>query len=69
MLELPQALEQDIINTAPDIAPSRGDYAGAVSEDMAPSWATDPAETLRERFAQTRATADRPRLQIPDWLE
>ena len=69
VLELPQALEQDIINTAPDIAPSRGDYAGAVSEDMAPSWAMDPAETLRERFAPTRATADRPRLQIPDSLK
>ena len=69
VLELPEALKQDIINTAPDVAPNRGDYVSAVSVDMNPSWAMDPTEALRARFASTRATIDKPRLQIPAWLE
>ena len=69
VVDLPEALKQDIIRTVPDIAPNQRDYARAVRDDMEPSWATDPTETLRARFATTRATPDEPRLQIPSWLE
>lgn len=68
VVELPEALEQDIINTAPGDAPSPGDYARAVNEDMNPAWATDPTAVLRERFALT-GTRHRPRLTIPEALE
>ncbi len=69
VVELPDALEQDIIRTAPDIAPNGRDYTAAVKADMEPHWAMDPTETLRARFASTRATVGKPRLQIPDWLK
>ena len=69
VLELPEALKEDIIRTSPDAAPSPGDYAGAVSDEMDPSWAVDPTEKLRARFTPTRVRIDKPRLQIPHWLE
>ena len=69
VLELPEALKEDIIRTSPDAAPSPGDYTGAVSDEMDPSWAVDPTETLRARFTYTRVRIDKPRLQIPHWLE
>ena len=69
VVKLPDALEQDIIRTAPDIAPNGSDYTVAVRQDMEPPWATDPTETLRARFASTRPTVGKPRLQIPDWLK
>ena len=69
VLELPEALKEDIIRTSPDAAPSPGDYAGAVSDEMDPSWAVDPTEKLRARFTPTRVPIDKPRLQIPHWLE
>ena len=68
VVELPEALEQNIIQTAPEIAPSRADYVRAVAEDGNQAWAIDLTETLRGRFAPTR-TADRPRLTIPERLE
>ena len=69
VFDLPEAFKQDIIRTAPDIPPNRRDYAGAVNDDMEPPWAMDQTETLRARFASTRATPAKPRLQIPGWLE
>lgn len=69
VLDLPDALEQDIIKTAPDVAPSERDFANAARDDMEPSWATDPTELLRARFATKRPTADRPHLSIPTWLK
>ena len=68
VVELPEAFELDIIDTAPDDAPSQEDYAKAVNEDMNPAWATDPTATLRERFATT-STRDRSRLTIPERLQ
>lgn len=68
VVELPEALEQDIIRTAPETAPSPTDYVGAVNEDMNPAWAIDPTETLRARFVPTR-TPGRPRLTIPEGLK
>ena len=69
VLELPEALKEDIIRTSPDAAPSPGSYAGAVSDEMDPSWAVDPTEKLRARFTSTRVRIDKPLLQIPHWLE
>ena len=68
VVDLPEALEQDIINTAPDIPPTRAEYVEAVNEGSNPAWASDPTATLRERFAAT-SIKDRPRLKIPDGLE
>ena len=68
VVELPEALKQNIIQTAPEIAPSQADYIKAVTEDRNPGWAIDPTERLRTRFAPTR-TVGQPRLKIPDGLE
>ena len=68
VVELPEALEQNIIHTAPEIAPSRADYVRTVTEDGDPAWAIDPTESLRARFAPTY-TADRPHLTIPEGLK
>ena len=68
VVELPEALELDIIGTAPDEAPDQRDYTKAVNEDMNPAWATDPTATLKERFT-SRSTRYQPRLTIPTSLE
>ncbi len=68
VVELPEALKQNIIHTAPEIAPSRADYVRAVTKDGNPAWAVDPNESLRARFGPTR-TADRPSMRIPKGLE
>ena len=68
ILDLPEAVEQDIIRTAPDVAPSPHDYSNAVSDDGDPPWASDAAETLRQRFAQRKSSSTNARLVIPEWL-
>ena len=68
VIELPEALEQSIIRTAPEIAPNREDYVRAVIEDGNPAGVIAPTESLRARFALPRA-ADRPRLTIPEGLK
>ena len=68
VVELPEALKQNIIQTAPEIAPSQADYIKAVTEDRNPGWTIDPTERLRTRFAPTRIVGQ-PRLKIPDGLE
>ena len=68
VVSLPEAIEQKIIDTAPEMAPNKKDYAKAVTEDGSPRWAIDPTESLRARFASMR-TGDRPRLTIPTGLE
>lgn len=69
VVELPEALEEDIIRTAPDRQPRPADYAQAVCDDGNPPWAFDPTQVLRERFRTERLVGDRPRLRIPDGLE
>jgi len=69
IVDLPEALEQDIINTAPTVAPNERDFVRAAKDDTDPPWAVDPTETLRARFAATRSAPDVPRMRIPDWLE
>ena len=68
VVSLPEAIEQKIIDTAPEMAPKKEDYGKAVTEDGNPRWAIDPTESLRARFASIR-TGDRPRLTIPTGLE
>ena len=68
VVELPEALEQDIIQTAPEMAPNQSDYREAVNEDHSPAWAIDPAERLRARFAPSIAPSRR-RLAIPTELK
>ncbi len=68
VVELPEALEQNIVYTAPEIAPSQADYIRAASEDGNPAWAVDRTESLRKRFAPMRS-AELPRLTIPRGLE
>ena len=67
VFDLPEAVEARIIETAPDTAPTESDYFDAVEADGSPSWAADPREALRRRFARTVA-APLPGLQVPSWL-
>lgn len=68
IVELSEAFEQDIIYSAPESAPSRADYEGAMIEDMNPPWATDQSEKLRLRFLTSRSS-NQPRLTIPNDLK
>ncbi len=67
IVELPEALEQDIIRSAPESAPSQADYEGAMIEDTNPPWAMDPSEKLRLRFLVPHSS-NQPRLMIPNDL-
>lgn len=67
VLELSQALEQDILKTAPETAPSTQEYFEAAKKDDNPPWAVNPLETLRNRFSTPTRTT-KPRLKIPEWL-
>ena len=67
VVDLPQALEEEIIQTAPEAPPSPADYLEAAKEDEDPAWAVDRAARLTARFART-VSQSRPRLEIPDGL-
>lgn len=68
VIELPQALEQRIIKTAPDTKPTTSVYMDAVENDCRPSWACDPSDGLRRRFAFPSSRQQR-RLRIPAGLK
>lgn len=68
VVDLPEALQEDIIRIAPDSAPDPDGYLMAVREDGNPPWALDPATTLRQRFS-IPASAAVPRLSVPVDLE
>ena len=71
-VDLPDALREDIIKTAPDMAPGVDDYLRATSEDESSARAQDRLDALdrlRARFGTARPTGPPPRLRIPDWLE
>ncbi len=71
-VDLPDALRNDIIKTAPAAAPTPDHYLQAADESSAQSWAIerrDPLGRLRSRFARDITSQDRPRLTIPDGLE
>ena len=64
VVDLPQALEEEIIQTAPEVEPSPSDYLRAAKEDEDPAWAVDRAARLATRFGRTE-TQPRPQLTIP----
>ena len=68
VVDLPEALKQNIISTAPDVAPRPADYAAAAAEDINPKWAVDPSASLRSRFAASGSKTCQ-RLSIPAELE
>ena len=70
-LDLPDALRDDIIKTAPDSAPTPDDYHDAAASCLATSRMTDShrsLEKLRTRFSP-RPAPEQPRMVIPEWLE
>ena len=67
VVDLPQAVKERIVQTAPKQAPSPEDYRRAAAEDGDPEWATDRAARLNARFRGTRHP-ERPRLKIPNNL-
>ena len=68
VVNLPEALEQNIIRTAPDNAPTPDGYIDAVRKDGNPPWAMDPLARLRSWPARP-GFSFRPRLSIPAELE
>lgn len=66
--ELPEAIEEKIIRTAPDVQPTQADYYDAVHEAGSPGWAANDLETLKRRFAKAKLPAP-PKLSIPQWLK
>ena len=66
VVDLPQALEEEIIQTAPHAAPNPSDYLEAAAEDKDPAWAIDRAARLTARFGPP-VQRPRQRLEIPDW--
>lgn len=67
VVNLPEAIEQDIIEIAPDTAPSQEDYLQAAKEDDNPQWAVDISERLRKRFSPPEPKLSR--LAIPKDIE
>lgn len=67
VVDLPQALEEEIIQTAPHVPPSQADYLHAAREDKDPAWAIDRAARLTARFGPP-VQRPRQRLEIPDGL-
>ncbi len=76
VVDMPEALRQGIVKTAPSSVPTAEDYRQALLESEPPpitssTGVTDSqaerAERLRGRFRS--GPRDLPRLRIPDWLE
>ena len=67
VLDLPQALREQIIQTAPEGPPSPANYLQAAAADENPTWAVDRAALLMARFGQS-GSRQQPRLVIPDGL-
>lgn len=67
IVDLPQALKEQIIQTAPEGPPSPADYLQAAAKDENPAWAIDRAARLMIRFRQS-GRRRQPRLAIPDNL-
>lgn len=57
VFELPEAIEQEIVHSAPEERPDMSDYEKARYADGEPAWASSPSESLLARFGRARATA------------
>lgn len=77
VVDMPDALIQDIIRTAPSAAPTAESYERALLEAEPPSSVSssaaadtqaEQAERLHVRF-RPQHPRDLPRLRVPDWLE
>ena len=66
VVDMPDAIREGIVATAPSSAPSSADYRKAL---LADSPAASPVEVLRDRLAAARRQVSRSRLRIPAWLE
>lgn len=67
VVDLPQALKEQIIRTAPGGPPSPADYVRAAAADEHPAWAVDRPAQLAARFADVTPPPG-PRLRIPEGL-
>ena len=67
VVDLPEALKEQIIQTAPEGPPSPAGYLQAATEDENPAWAVDRAARLTARFGRA-VPRELPRLEIPDGL-
>ena len=67
VVDLPQALKEQIIQTAPESPPTPADYLRAAKRDKDPPWAVDHVARLTARFASP-VPGRRPHLEIPDGL-
>ena len=68
VVDLPVALEQNIIEMATGPAPEEADYEAAVVEDGSPPWAVEPWERLRNRLQGGVGSNGPKRLEIPESL-
>ncbi len=71
-VDLPEALRDDIIKTAPGSPPSAEHYNRAVGEAKLLSGHTtshEALERLQARFAARGTESECPKLAIPDWLD
>ena len=72
VVDMPEALKDGIVKTAPASPPSVENYGWALRETERPARSRDSSadrlEKLRSRFGP-RPAQDPPRLRIPDWLD
>ena len=76
VVDMPAALREGIVRTAPTSVPTIEDYERAVSDEMTGAsdqrlWSrvATPAAVLRSRFPRTRWYGGHNRMRVPDWLE
>jgi len=74
IVDLPDAIKEGIVKTAPSAAPTPADYnrAALLAESTHPghSFQTlSPAEKLRARLRPSPSSQEQPRLEIPQWLD
>ncbi|MCY4163926.1 MAG: DEAD/DEAH box helicase family protein [bacterium] len=70
-LDMPDALRNDIIKTAPESAPTPENYLEATAEYLANTRITDSRTALEELQARftPQSTPELPRMVIPEWLD
>ena len=74
VVDIPDAIREGIVKTAPPTAPTPADYnrAALLAESTRPGYSQrdlTPAEKLRARLRSSRSSQKQPRLKIPQWLK